>query len=131
MLYSVSLSADGRQGWVVGADGTMLHLENDTWTNVKANVTDALLYSVSLSADGQHGFAVGTYDGGFKMGGMRFGTNSRKTPVGTILRLENGMWEQVREWPPGVRLYAASISADGRHGFAVGAYSTIIQRKTH
>src|SRR5271169_3414365 len=59
-LRSVYATADGRRGWVVGTDGTILTTEDGGghWTS-QTSLTSNHLLGVAVAADGRHGWAVG------------------------------------------------------------------------
>ena len=71
-LRSVQFAADGKRGWAVGGNATILTTRDggDTWQSQTSGTTNDLL-SVQFAADGKRGWAVGgngtiltTRDGG-------------------------------------------------------------------
>ncbi|HME20307.1 MAG TPA: YCF48-related protein [Acetobacteraceae bacterium] len=59
-LRSVQFAADGRRGWAVGCNGTILATQNggESWQSQTSGTTNKLR-SVQFAADGRRGWAVG------------------------------------------------------------------------
>lgn len=91
-----------KEGWVVGAEGLLLHTDNGgaTWTSQASN-TDAWLYSVHFTPDGNLGWIVGS--------------------DGVILHTSDSgtTWTMQASGFRG-RLFSVHFTADGRLGWVVG-----------
>jgi hypothetical protein len=106
-IKSVHVSTDGRHGWAVGDNGTIVATEDGGghWTP-QTSPTKNDLSGVAFAADGRHGWAVGDN--------------------GTIVATEDGGGHWTPQTSPTPNnLRGVAFAADGRHGWAVGVKGTI------
>src|SRR5437762_2321681 len=107
-LKSVYVTADGRRGWAVGVNGSIVATEDGGghWTPQTSSTSNAL-GGVALAADGRRGWAVGDN--------------------GSIVATEDGG----EHWTPQTSstsqvLRGVAFAADERRGWAVGLNGSIV-----
>src|SRR5271166_6307230 len=107
-LSGAYFAADGRTGWALNPDGTVLATRDggDTWQSQPSPTTAGLL-SITFAADGRTGWMVGH--------------------SGTILNTHDG-GDTWRPQASGIThsLNSVTFAADGRTGWAVGESGTIV-----
>jgi photosystem II stability/assembly factor-like uncharacterized protein len=105
-LYSIRFAPDGKAGWIVGEEGTVLHSDDggQTWTPQKAGTTKNL-FKVAV-VDDQTAVAVGA--------------------DGTIVRTTDGgsTWETLKS-PKMIGLYDVTFT-DKNDGWIAGEFSSIL-----
>jgi photosystem II stability/assembly factor-like uncharacterized protein len=105
-LYSIRFTADGKSGWIVGEEGTVLRTDDggQTWTKQETGVVNNL-FKISV-VDAQNAVAVGA--------------------DGIIIRTTDGgaHWQAVKS-PILITIFDVAFT-DRNTGFAVGEFSTIL-----
>ena len=150
VLYGVAFASDGRHGWAVGRNGTILATTDGgaQWATQTSGTSNAL-GGVAFASDGRHGWAVGrngtilaTTDGGAQwatqtsgtsndLGGVAFASDGRHGWAvgdnGTILATTDGgaQWATQTSGTSNA-LGGVAFASDGRHGWAVGRNGTIL-----
>lgn len=107
-ISSIFFLADGKVGWAVGGDGSIIHTTNggDKWEAQRSNVAEEL-NDIAFNNDGTVGWIVGQ--------------------GGTILTTRNrgGAWTPIAS-PVTANLTSIKISADGNFGWIVGWDGTVL-----